>query len=106
MFTDIQIEEDVRAALDATEDHRPLRFGVPPKLPEPISPALVEHAEERTRRPEPRRRSDHALRRLDDVRVPAHHLVRVLDRARASARDAGADGRAADSMTGVHATAR
>ena len=26
---------------------RPLRFVVPPKLPQPINPALVEHAEER-----------------------------------------------------------
>ena len=39
-----------QAPASATHDHLPLRrFVIPPKLPEPISPALVEHAETRAR---------------------------------------------------------
>ena len=39
-----------QAPARATHDRLPLRrFVVPPKLPQPISPALVEHAEERGR---------------------------------------------------------
>jgi uncharacterized membrane protein len=53
MSTNTRIENDARAAQKRDSriaHHRPLRrFVVPPKLPEPISPALVEHAEERAR---------------------------------------------------------
>ena len=39
-----------QAPARATHDRLPLRrFVVPPKLPQPVSPALVEHAEERAR---------------------------------------------------------
>jgi hypothetical protein len=54
-----------------------------PKLPPPINPALRRaRTAARRGRAEPRRRRDHALRRLDDVRLPARHLVRLLDRVR------------------------
>jgi hypothetical protein len=53
MLTNGRIENDVPVARERDsriEQPGPVRrFVVPPKLPEPISPALVEHAEERAR---------------------------------------------------------
>jgi hypothetical protein len=50
---------------------------VPPK--ELVNPALIEHARKRARSFS-NRRPDHRIQRLDDLRRPARHLVRVLDR--------------------------
>src|SRR4029079_11008856 len=48
---------------------------------DPAEPGAVRAGKEASReRPEPDRRPDHGLRRLDDVRLPAHPLVRRLDR--------------------------
>src|SRR4051794_2890 len=55
----------------------------PPKAPGAGQPGAARaHREARARRSEPHRGHDYALRRVDDVRLPARHLVRLLDRVR------------------------
>src|SRR4051794_27846399 len=55
----------------------------PPEAPPTGQPGAARaHRGPRTRRAEPDRGRDHALLGLDDVRLPARHLVRLLDRVR------------------------
>src|SRR6478672_8270011 len=54
---------------------------IPSRQPAPVNPALIKHEQaRRPRRAKSDSRHDYALRRLYDVRLRAHNLVRGVDR--------------------------